>query len=205
MARGDALARQADGLLVHPEAVAILVADRAEDPRRVVDERAVVEDPDAPCLEVLAAAEGVDEPAEVLALQGDGHRVDREVAAVQVLVDRARLDRGKDGGSVVGLAARGHDVDALLFAVDHDRGSELPMRAGTALELLRQSVGQRDRIALDDDVHVEVRLAEQDVSHRAADEVDPVVPLAHGHDRVQHGPKRFGKLERRHGEVILPP
>ena len=50
VARRDALASQADGLVVHPEPEPVLVADRAEDPGRVVDERAVVEDPDAPGL-----------------------------------------------------------------------------------------------------------------------------------------------------------
>ena len=188
-----------DGLVVHPEPVAVLVADRAEDPGRVVDERAVVEDPDAPGLEVLAAAERVDEPAEVLAFQGDGHRVDREVAAVEVVVDRARLDAREHRGRVVGLAARGDDVDALVVAVEDDRGPELPMRADTAVELLRQRLRQCDRIAFDHDVDVEARLAEQDVAHRAADEVDALVAVADGHDRVQHGPQPFGKLERRHG------
>ena len=164
-----------------------------------------MEDSDAPGLEVLAAAERVDEPAEVLALQGDRHGVDREVAAVQVLVDRPRLDRGEHRRGVVRLAARGHDVDALVVAVEHDCGSEVPMRPGTAFQLPCERMRQGDRIALDDDVHVEVRLAEQDVAHRAADEVDAVVAVADGHDRVQHGPQPFRKLERRHSGVILPP
>ncbi len=44
---------------------------------------------------------------------------------------------------------------------------------------------QRDRIALDRDVDVEVRLAEQDVPDGAADEVDAVVGLAHRGDRLE--------------------
>ena len=92
VAGGDALAGEPGGVLVHAEAVAVLVADRAEDARRVVDERAVVEDADAAGLEVGAAAERVDELADCVALERDGHRVDREVAAVEVLVDRAGLD-----------------------------------------------------------------------------------------------------------------
>ena len=47
VAGGDAVAGEPGGVLVHAEAVAVLVADRAEDAGRVVDERAVVEDADA--------------------------------------------------------------------------------------------------------------------------------------------------------------
>ena len=64
----DRPAREPHRVLVHPEAVAVLVADRAEDPRRVVDEREVVQDADPPRLEVAPPAEGVDEPSEVVAL-----------------------------------------------------------------------------------------------------------------------------------------
>ncbi len=54
---------------VHAEAVAVLVADRPEDPRRIVDEREVVEDAQDSLLEIGQAAEEVDEAAEVAALQ----------------------------------------------------------------------------------------------------------------------------------------
>ena len=42
-------------MLVEPEAVARLVTNAAEDPRRVVDERQVVQDPHNPCFEVGSA------------------------------------------------------------------------------------------------------------------------------------------------------
>src|SRR6184192_641086 len=71
----------------HAEAETRLVADRPKDPRRVVDEREVVEDADRPMLEVAPAAERVDEAPEVLRLQRRGHRVDREVAAEEILTD----------------------------------------------------------------------------------------------------------------------
>ena len=81
VARGDAVAGERHRLVVHAEAVAVFVADRAQDPRRIVDERAVVEDADSTGLEVAATFERIDQEAR-LGLEGHGHRVDREVAAV---------------------------------------------------------------------------------------------------------------------------
>ena len=75
---------------------------------------------------------------------------------MQVVLDRARLDRGERGGSFVGLAASGDHVDALVVTVEHDRGAELVGGPDTAAELLREIAGERDRIALDNDVDVEV-------------------------------------------------
>ena len=170
----DALAGEPDGVVVHAEAVAVLVADRAEDPSRVVDERAVVQDPDALRLEVGAAAERVDELADRVAFQRHRHCVDREVAAVEVLVDRPGLDRGEHSGRVVRLAAGRDDVDPSVVAVEDDGGAERAVRPDAPVELLGELVRQGDRVALDDDVEVKARLAEQDVANRAADEVDAV-------------------------------
>src|SRR5262245_31932440 len=60
----DAPAEQPGRVLVETEAMTSLVADSAEDPRRVVDERQVVEYAEDARLEIGAAAEGIDEPAE---------------------------------------------------------------------------------------------------------------------------------------------
>ena len=201
--RGDALAGERDGVLVHAEPVPVLVADRPEDSRRVVDERAVVQDADPPGLEVGAALERVDELAEVLALERDGHRVDREVAAVEVLLDRPRRHRGEHGRCVVRLAAGRHEVEPLVVAVEDDRGSELLVRADASVELLRDRACERDRVPFDDDVDVEVPLAEQDVADGSADEVDALVGLVDGDDRVERGRDALRELERRHA-VILP-
>ncbi len=89
----DAAAGEPDRVVVHSEPVAILVADGPEDARGIVDERQVVEDADRPRLQVAPPTEGVDQPASILTLQRDGHRVDREVAAEEILADRRMLDR----------------------------------------------------------------------------------------------------------------
>ncbi len=113
-----------------------------------------------------------------------GHRVDREVAAKEVLAKPGSFHRGKRTRRVVELRARGHDVDPLAVAVGDDRGPELLMRRCAAVQHLREGVGERDRIALHGDVDVEALLAEQDVANRASDEIDALCALAQSPDRV---------------------
>ena len=106
---------------------------------------------------------------------------------------------------MVRLAAGCHHVDAPVVSVEDDGSAEGAVRADAPVELLRKVVGQGDRVPFDDDVDVEVRLAEQDVAHRAADEVHAGVRVADRCDGVQHRREAVGKLECRHSEAILPP
>ena len=181
----DAAAGEPLRVRLEPQPVAALVPDRAEDPRRVVDEREVVEDAQRAPLEVAAAAERIDEAAEILRRERDGHRVQREVAPEEILADRRTLDRRERRRRVVELRAGRDEIDALAVAV-RDRGrAELLMRANVAAERLREQVAERDGITLDRDVDVEPGLAEQDVAHGAADEVDALGPLAERGDRLR--------------------
>jgi hypothetical protein len=148
-----------------------------------------VEDAHGALLEVAATAEGVDEPAEVFALQRDGHRVDREVAPEEVLADGRVLDGRQGGRLLVELGAGGDDVDPLAGAVEDDGGAEALVRVRAAAERLRERLAERDRVALDGDVDVEAALSEQDVAYRAADQVDALVPLGHGGDGVESRPQ----------------
>ena len=182
----DAGAGEAGRVPVHAEAVAVLVADRAEEPGRVVDEGQRVQDAHDSGLEVRPAAEEVDEVAERVALQRDGHRVDREVAAEEVLAQRGALDPGQRGRTVVELGAgRGH-VDARPVAGDHDRGAELLVRDGPAAERRRERAAERDAVPLDGDVEIEGRLVQEDVADGAADEVDALERAGRGLRGLEH-------------------
>ena len=173
---------------LHTEAVAVLVAERAEEPRRVVDEREVVEHAEDARLEVAQAAEEVHEPSEVLALQRDGQRVDGEVAPVEILADRRLLDGRQRTGVVVELRSRRGDVDAAAVVHDHGR-AELVVRDGPAAERLGERAPEGDPVALDGDVHVEARLVHEQVAHGAADEVDALEPLPDRLDGREHLPR----------------
>ena len=184
-------------MLLEPEPVARLVADPAEDPRGVVDERQVVEDAEQARLEVGPPAEGVDQPPEVGGLQRRRHRIDREVAAEEVLAQAGALDRRQRRGRVVELGARRHDVDARIVPVRHDCGAEPLVRRGAAVERVGERPRELDRVALDRDVDVEALLAEQDVPHRAADEVDALRAVAERRDGLE---QRAEALEA--GELV---
>ena len=137
-------------------------------------------------LQVLEPAEVVHEPAEVLAAERRRHRVDREVAAVEVLPDRSLLDRRQRTRAVVELRPRGGDVHAASV-VDDDRRAETVVRDNTAAKRLGKSFAERDAVALDRDVDVEVGLAHEHVPNGAADEVDAFEMLAHRLHRLEDG------------------
>ena len=62
----DATAEEPRRVLLEAEPVARLVPDATEDPRRVVDEREVVEDAQHACVEIRPAAVRIDEASEVV-------------------------------------------------------------------------------------------------------------------------------------------
>ena len=101
------------------------------------------------------------------------------------------LDRRQRGRRVVELRAGGHDVHALTVAVEDDGGAELLVLARATVELARDPPRKCDRIALDGDVDVEALLAEEDVPHGAADEIDAFHALARRGNRAE------GPLEAR--------
>ncbi len=192
----DAAPEKASRVLVEAEPVPRLVADAAEDPRRVVDERQVVQHAQQACLQVGAAAERIDEASEVVRGERRGHRVDREVAPEEVLAQARPLDGRERTGRIVELGPGRDDVDALAVAVRHDRRPELPVRRRATPEGSRKCVRELDRVALDGDVDVEALLAEEDVPNRPAHEVDAVGAIRESTDRLEHcrQPRRRAKL-----------
>ncbi len=124
-----------------------------------------------PSLEVAQAAERVGDRAEALRVDARGHRVDREVAAEQVLPQRRALHRGQRARRRVVLGPRARDVDVQRPREHDHRGAETPVHLHSRAEPLRRRLGERHPVALDDDVHVEVGPAEQHVAHEAAHHV----------------------------------
>ena len=120
----DATAEKPRGVVLEAKPMARLVADAAEDPRRVVDEREVVEDAQHACVEIRPAAVRIDEASEVVDAEGGRHGVDREVASEEILAQTGALDHGQRSRRVVELGARRDDVDPLVVSVRHDRRAE---------------------------------------------------------------------------------
>ena len=122
--------------------VARLVADAAEDARRIVDEREVVEHAEHAGFEVGATAVRVDEASEVIGAEGCRHGVDREVAPEEILAEPGALHRRQRARRVVELGAGRDDVDALAVRVRHDRGAEPLVRCRPPAERACEGVAR---------------------------------------------------------------
>ena len=88
-ARAEGLARQRGGALLGLEMKARGISPQAQQPSRVVEEAALVKDAQAPAVEV---GEGVLDGSQLAlapAAEREGDRVDGEIAALEVLLDRA--------------------------------------------------------------------------------------------------------------------
>ena len=195
---GAAGAGQVERVLVHAQPVAALVADGAQDARRVLDEAQVVKHHDASRLEVTAAAEEVEEGAEGLGLEGHRHGVDREVAAREVAADGRVLHLRQGGRVIVRLRARRGDVDAQrgVAPAEHHHGrAELLVRTDVTLEATGEGVRHGDAVTFDGDVEVDLSFTQQQVAHGAAHQVDPANLCGHRLDLLQH------VIETQTGEV----
>ena len=166
----------------------------------ILDEGQVVQHPHDAAAEVALAAVGVEQQAELGRQQRHGHRVDGEVATVQVLADRGVLDRGQGCRVLVVLGARAGHVDAQV-AGQHHRGVELLVRVHAAVQRRGKALGEGDAVALEGEVDVEAGLLQQQVANGAAHEVDAGVvgggrgggpqPLQAG-----HGPQPVAQVGR---------
>ena len=122
--------------------------------------------------EVAGAAVGVEQQAELGRQQRHRHRVDGEVAAVQVLPDRGVLDR---------RAARPDTRSALCGRWPRRRAGRRPAppRCGTSggracgrPKPHGSALGEGDAVALHRQVDVEAGLVQQQVADGAADQVE---------------------------------
>ena len=179
--------RQPDGP-DHPEGVLL-------EPRRRLADRAQDAGGD-----VGAAAVRVDERRGIARSGAPGHRVDREVAARQVDLDRvAELDpvRSPEVGVVV-VGPEGRDLEGLAVAADRD-GPEPVLVDGPGEQLdepLRTGVGGQ--------VPVGRPAFEQDVAQRSTDDVCRVPGLPQRPEQIAHGRRDLvveGGRRRRIGQL----
>ena len=96
------------------------------------------------------------------------------------------LHGGQRRGLVVELGTCRGDVDTTSRPA-HDRRAELLVGRHPPAERPGERASERDPVALHGDVEVELLLTQQDVPHRAADEVDAVEAAADGLDGLEDG------------------
>jgi hypothetical protein len=108
---------------------------------------------------------GVDE--DDVTHQRNGHRVDREVAPREVVLERRRRHRRERARVGVGLGAGAREVD-LEFVELHGCGPEALVLG----HLSTERGGEAGDVVLGDEVDVGALRPEQEVANGAADEVD---------------------------------
>jgi hypothetical protein len=96
---------------IRQEAQARAVTRRPEDTRRVLHEGQGMKDLETAAHEVPPAPVGIQQ-LEVSGAEFDGHGVDREVPACEVLADRRRHHTRQGSGRLVALRARGGHIHA---------------------------------------------------------------------------------------------
>jgi hypothetical protein len=102
-------------------------------------------------------------------------RVDREVAALEILVQRgAQLDDRKRSRPLVALPPRAREIERRARGLD-GRGPEAIVDDHPAAQALGGAPRHGHRVSLDDDVQLVRRAAEQHVAHGAADHVHGVL------------------------------
>ena len=166
----------------------------------ILDEGQVVQHPHDAAAKVALAAVGVEQQAELGRQQRHRHRVDGEVAAMQVLADRRVLDRGQGGRVLVVLGASAGHIDPQ-GAGNHHRGVELLVGVHAAVQRRRKALGEGDAVTLVGEVDVEAGLLQQQVAHSAAHQVDAGVVgggRGGGPQALQagHGPQPVAQVGR---------
>ena len=154
-----------------------LQCQRAKDARRIVTERARMQNAHDSTLEVLARPWVPGHLRRGATPDAAGQGVDREVAPLQVLLHVGRLDVGQGPGATVGLAARRADVDAAT--VGHEKlGGQEPATGSQAGAARRRQLGREGRaVAFDHQVHIRRRHPTENVADVAADDPDALAPL----------------------------
>jgi hypothetical protein len=162
--------RQRLRLRVHAEPQPRLVSRRAEEARRIVDERLLVEHAHELLTEVPPAVERIDE---LRIRKRDGHCIDREVAPAEVVFDPVRrCDVGQRRRRRVALGASRRDVHVGAVSVADGCRAEPPVRRRRSAQPHGELAREFLPVADDDEIEVETgRSAEEHVAHGAADEI----------------------------------
>ena len=166
--------------MIDLEPKARAVAREAEEARGVVAEAALVKHAQASRGEVRERVVGRLQDPSLRSPEWHRDRVDREVAAREVLGDGAGPDLGQGARVWVALRAALRDVDPQPCAPLHDRGAEAIVHGRVRVRHALGELGDEPcGVAAHDHVELSRLELEQQVAHRAADERDVGVLACH--------------------------
>src|SRR5439155_2427660 len=117
---------QGERVCLDTEAEPLLKADGSKDAGRVVHEATGMEDAEDLVFEIAQASIEIHELTEAARVQADGQGVDREVPAVEIVLDRTWFDRVESAWMSVGFPASGGHVQLEAIRKD-DQGRGEPV------------------------------------------------------------------------------
>ncbi len=202
----DRVACEHLGVRVEAESQPRLEPHTAQEPGRVVAEALVVKHAQQTGVEVGEPTVRIVEVAQIVALEADRHGVDREVATGEVLAKRGRLHPRQGARLVVGLLARGDQVD-LHVADPDDRRAEALVLAHLAAEPVGERTRHQRGVALHDEIRPAVgQLAAQQVPHPASDEVGRGQPDQRRQQALHAGQAAdsLSQVRRAHSRTGIP-
>ena len=106
-------------------------------------------------MKVAVPVEGIGDGAALVARQRQRHRVHREVAAKEVVLEGAGAYGRQRSGALVGLDAGGGDVETEVGAFQCGRAEGGVYDAAYVFEADRDPTGQGGSVSLQREVHVE--------------------------------------------------
>ena len=194
--RGDGPPR----LRLQAKAQTLPVPHTAQRPRGVVAKGFFVQGAQNAALEIRSAAEGIDQAP----LWRDFHRdrVDREIAAPEILLDRgAEGNRGQSARVHVRLAPCCGHVEPASVGEGQDGGCESWMQLAGRAEPGGEALSKGGGIPVQDEVDVANFPAQEEIAHDAADQIEtPSHADGLGARRRDRRPGRLGQPGQR-GEV----
>jgi hypothetical protein len=166
---------EAQSLRFDLKSVALLIADRAQHPCGIIHERAIMQHADKSALQVTLPAKRIKYIAGMYPVKAQTHRIDREIAAAQVIFNGRKLDRGQRSGMLIGFRASADQVQERQ-AVGRNRqipgcSFECSVAGKLSAQLFEQCLTQFDRVSLDHNVKIVHRTTQHQVTDKSAHEV----------------------------------
>jgi len=146
--------------------------DRPDRAGRVVGKTAVMQNPDDPTDKVLSTRKRIYELSLVVRVQTDGHGINREITAEQILAYVAPMHTRQRTGHRVDLGAGRRAVDAdPPVRQDNGRGPEPGIGDECSSYSHGKRAGKRDCRGFNNDIDIVTSHAPQQIPHDPADQI----------------------------------
>ena len=122
-----------------------------------------MQDAQQPSFQVIQAAQLIFQLAPMISIQAQGQGIDGEIAADQVISQRAGLHGRQSGGVLVGFRTGGNEIEAMLGGVRWEPAGcpKTKMGGYPTTVMASQRPGEGNGIALDNQIKICRRVAQK--------------------------------------------